>query len=137
MAVSYFLVRVFNPVTMIDALDGRAHQGIDFAVGPDFAGLALLLALTYRLHDLGWSGWWLVGAWLLDMVMTTFLLALWPLPLPFGFGFFVIAAFFSLVRGQPSDNKWGPVPWPVKRATATTLLHGVVSRCQRRARPAS
>ena len=92
----------------------------DFAVGPllvNFVGLALLLAVIYRLHDLGLSGWCVLAVALLYTVMSMFLAPLWPPPPVFEF--FVIVGFFSLMRGQPGDNKWGPVPWPAKRATST------------------
>ena len=73
---------------------------------------AFLLAVICRLHDLGLSGWWALAVVSLEGVMTMFLPALL-LPR------FVTVAFFSLVRGQPGDNKWGRVPWPVKRGTGT------------------
>ena len=74
--------------------------------------VAFLLAVIYRLHDLGRSGWCVLAVVLLEMV--TNLLLPWAFPLPR----LVIVAFFSLMQGQPGGNKWGPVPWPAKRAAA-------------------
>ncbi len=93
----------------------------NFAVGPflvNFVGLALLLAVIYRLHDLGLSGWCLLAVALLYTVMSMLLPTLWPPPPVFEF--LVIAAFLSLLRGQPTDNEWGTVPWPGERATQGT-----------------
>ena len=73
--------------------------------------VVFLLAVIYRLHDLGWSGWWVLAVVLPEMVTN--------LLLGFSLARLVIIVFFSLMRGQPGDNKWGPVPWPAKRATAT------------------
>ena len=78
---------------------------------------AFLLAVVYRLHDLGWSGWWVLAAGLPDGVMSAFmsafLRAFWP-----PFFWFVGVVLFCLLRGQRGDNEWGSVPWPAKRATA-------------------
>ena len=109
-AVVLLVVKVFT----LGPLDFEPGQPSDVVVGP-----ALLLAVIYRLHDLGWSGWWALAVFLVDPVMSMFLPTLWPPPFPF-FEFLVIAAVFSLWRGQPHDNEWGSVPWPRKRPTPST-----------------
>ena len=83
---------------------------IDVVVGPifltiDVVELAFLLAVIYRLHDLGLSGWWVLAVALLSAAMRMFLAPPYRL-----FEFLVIVGFFSLLRGQPGDDKWGPVP---------------------------
>ncbi len=86
--------------------------------------VAFVLAVVYRLHDLGWSGWWALALVLVSRVWGFphgFPHDVWTfLPTFLRIVEFSLIVVFSLLRGQPHDNEWGPVPWPGKRATPDT-----------------
>ncbi|MDO8416569.1 MAG: DUF805 domain-containing protein [Agitococcus sp.] len=76
-------------------------------------------AAIRRMHDIGWSGWWLFVAWLAEAAclgMGIFCLAGWRSPmagLVWLLGMFVlgiVVIVFLCQDSQPGDNKYGPNP---------------------------
>lgn len=65
-------------------------------------GLALMLpmlgASTRRLHDIGKSGWWLVGFFVLCMIPLVNFIAI------------IAFIFFMAKDSEPGDNQYGPNP---------------------------
>ena len=55
------------------------------------AVVPIYVMMVRRIHDIGWSGWWI-------------LLAILPVVGE------IILLFIALMEGSPADNKYGPVP---------------------------
>jgi uncharacterized membrane protein YhaH (DUF805 family) len=75
--------------------------------------VAITIAVIYRLHDLGRSGWWILVIGLaegaVDQVVRS--PSWWPFLTPFSASVFTAIALCSF-RGDVGSNTWGPPPWP-------------------------
>ena len=67
--------------------------------------------LVRRLHDIGWSGWWVAGVFSLSLAasaMAAYEALAW-MPLVSAAGFLALLALCAL-PGQKGPNRYGPVP---------------------------
>lgn len=94
---------------------GPAMQKVSFLMMA-LVMCAITIAVIYRLHDLGRSGWWLLAIGLAEGAVDQVIRSpsWWPFLTPFSASVFTAIALSSF-RGDAGSNAWGARPWPASR----------------------